>query len=64
MPRGHSTYCSINMAMIPQRWLFRLASALGGVVLVLWLLDPTRPLTLILVLPAVAVGLLWLARPV
>jgi hypothetical protein len=50
------------MALFPRKWSFHLANALGGVVLVLLLLDPTGPLVPVFAVLAVAVGLLWLAR--
>jgi hypothetical protein len=55
---------SVNMGILPRKWLFRLANALALVVLVLLLLDPTRPLVPIFILLAVAVGLLWWGRSI
>jgi hypothetical protein len=49
------------MAVLPNEWLFRLANALGGLVLVLLLLDPPRSLVPVFALLAVAAGLLFLA---
>jgi hypothetical protein len=49
------------MGILPKKWLFRLANVLGGVVLVLLLLDPTHPLVPIIVLLVIAGGLFWLA---